>query len=63
MIVQMIALLCQINIGSMSVTIEKIEKAQLECQKYYVKCIDSKVNMFEDEKKLKECIKDKPDAQ
>lgn len=37
-----IAVLCQINIGSMSISMDKIKQEQESCHKYYSKCIDNK---------------------
>lgn len=54
-----IAILCQINIGAMGITIDKIKEEQISCHKYYVECIDKAGSFFEDYKILKTCIKNR----
>ena len=38
-----IALLCQVSIGAMGISIEKVRDAQVTCHKYYVECLTNKV--------------------
>ncbi len=54
----LIVSLCQFNIGSMNVSIEKVANAQLDCQQYYIKCFDEAKNpMAEDyQKTLRACV-------
>jgi len=56
-IIQTIALLCNINTGVDGVyLIEVIKKSQLECQQYYVKCLDPVNTNY---KTLSKCIRNK----
>jgi len=52
---QIIALLCQVNIGAMGLSIEKVEDAQKKCHKFFVKCVEVKVKPSFDER-LRDCI-------
>ncbi len=53
-VIQAIALLCQVNNVA---TLKEVASRQLECQKYYIKCLDKRAyyGLFE----LKECIKER----
>jgi len=53
-IISTVALLCQVSIGGMSLTIEKVQEAQLNCQKYYVGCLQNP-----SEPELRRCILEK----
>ena len=53
-IINTIALLCQIQIGAMGISIEKLDSFQLECQKYYIKCTEASFGT--EEARLKNCI-------
>ena len=54
--ISIIAALCSINIGAMSITIEKIDAAQLSCQKYYIECLSKSPIQPAQESQLRECI-------
>jgi len=57
-IIQTIALLCQLNIGADTISIvEFAQKKQLDCQKYYIKCLDG--GFLGDYKNLSKCISQK----
>jgi hypothetical protein len=51
-ILRVVALLCQVNVGSMNVTVDKVREEQIRCHKYYAACLESK-------KELLLCIKDR----
>lgn len=52
--IKTIALLCQLKISK---DIDLVEKKQLKCQQYYVKCLDNPLNS--NYKTLSKCIKQK----
>jgi hypothetical protein len=58
-IIQTIALLCQLNgAGADSASlIDYTQKKQMECQKYYIKCLDG--GFLGDYKNLAKCISQK----
>jgi hypothetical protein len=57
-IIATIAALCQLNTGADGTSLlELIQKKQLQCQQYYVKCLDNPVNR--NYKTLSKCIVDK----
>ncbi len=57
-IIKIIALLCKVSSGVDNVSmVDYIEKNQLKCQKYYIKCVDlSNSTSF---RQLKKCILEK----
>jgi len=52
-ILSVIAMLCQINPGE---TVQAVEKAQIRCQKYYVRCVDRERETSSSSEALKKCI-------
>lgn len=56
-IIQTIALLCNLNTGADGISlIEVVKKSQLECQQYYVKCLDPLNTNY---KTLSKCIRER----
>jgi hypothetical protein len=53
-LIKTIALLCQLQASK---NLEAVEKKQLQCQQYYVKCLDNPLNA--NYKTLSKCIKEK----
>jgi hypothetical protein len=53
-LIKAIVLLCQLHASE---KIEIVEKKQLQCQQYYVKCLDNPLNA--NYKTLSKCIKEK----
>lgn len=49
-----IALLCQLQAGK---NLEEIDRKQLKCQQYYVKCLENPLNA--NYKTLSKCIKER----
>lgn len=56
-IIQTIALLCNLYTGADVISlIEVVKKSQLECQQYYVKCLDPLNTNY---KTLSKCIRER----
>lgn len=53
---KVVALLCQINIGAMGISIDKIREEQIACHKYYAECVGNPA--FADSK-INQCVKDR----
>jgi hypothetical protein len=56
-IIQTIALLCNLYTGADGISlIEVVKKSQLECQQYYIKCLDPLNTNY---KTLSKCIRER----